>query len=68
VRNGDRIAEGIVHIAHVGLRIDRQAGVQQTQVVAVARPEHQPVVAQDDGLGIFVTGPMDDLESAHAAR
>ena len=66
--DGDRIAERIVDPAHRGGGLDRQLGVQQTQVVAVARPEHQTVVVQRHRLGVFVAGAMDDLERAHVAE
>jgi hypothetical protein len=67
-REGNRVTERIVDPAHLGRRLDRQSGVKQTKVVAVARPEHQAVLAQCHRCGILVARTMDDLERAHGLR
>ena len=42
----DRIAEHVVHPAHLAVRRERELGADQAQVVAVARAQHQPVLAE----------------------
>lgn len=43
----------------------RRAGIQQAQVVAVARAKHQAIFTQRHRFGIFVTGTVDDFEPTH---
>ena len=63
--DGDRVAERVVDPAHLGGRIDGQAGIEQAQIVAVARPEHQAMLTQRHRGRIFVARAVDDLEGAH---
>jgi hypothetical protein len=64
--DGNRIAERIVDPAHMGGGVYRQSGMQQAQIVAVARPEHQAMLAQGHWGRIVVARAMVDLEGAHA--
>ena len=66
-RDRNRIAKRIVDPTDVGCRFDHQTGVKKSQVVAVPRPEHEPVVTERHLLGIIVTSAVDDLESAHVS-
>jgi hypothetical protein len=43
------------------LRRDGDAGVEQPQIVAVARSAHEPMLAQHHGLLVPVLGPMFDF-------
>jgi hypothetical protein len=62
----DRIAEHVVQPAHrARRRLDRQRGVDQPQVVAVARPGHQAVLAELHRVAIAVGGPVPDVEDGH---
>jgi len=63
--DGDRIAKWVVDPPDLRGGFDHQAGVEKAKVMAVARPEHQPVVAERHRLGIFVASTVDDLEGAH---
>src|SRR5262249_2797196 len=64
-RHGDRVAEHVVQPADAGARADLQAGLEQTHVVAVARAEHETVVAEGDGSGIPVRGRVANGDERH---
>ena len=66
--DGDRVAECVVDPAHLGGGVDGQAGMEQAQIVAVARPEHQAMFAQRHRGRIVVARAVDDLEGAHGPR
>ena len=61
----DRIAEHVVHPAHVARRRQRQLGRHQPQVVRIARPQHQPVLAEGDRPGVAVGGGVADGQGLH---
>ena len=60
VENRDRIAEDIVPPPHLRLWGDRNRGLNQAQIMAVARPEHRLMFAENDGFTISVHGVVND--------
>ena len=61
----DRIAEHVVHPARRARRRQCQFGIDQPQIVAVARPQHQPVRAEGRRPGIAVPRRVADREMLH---
>jgi hypothetical protein len=62
-RDGDGIAEHVVYPAQIGgLRRNRDARIEKTQIVAVARSAHEPVLAQGHRLLIAVFSAMRDAK------
>ena len=47
---------------------ERELGADQAQVVAVARAQHQPVLAEGDRRGIAVGGGVADGEELHVGN
>ena len=64
-RDGDRITERIVYPAERGRRHDAEFGGNQPQIVAVARPHHQPVLAERHRLRVGVGGSVIDPQAGH---
>ena len=65
IHERDRIAEHVVHPAHVARRRHRQLRAREPEVMAVARPQHQPVPAEFDRPRIAVDGGMAHGEELH---
>jgi hypothetical protein len=61
----DRVAEHVVHPAHVARRRQRQFGGHQAQVVAVARAQHQPVLAEGDRARVAIGGGVANGQDPH---
>jgi hypothetical protein len=61
----DGIAEHVVHPAGDARRRQRQLGRHQPQVVAVARAQHQPVLAEADRARVLVLGGVTDGQKFH---
>ena len=62
----ERIA---VHVAHPGdlvRGLDLERHFHDPQVVAFTRPQHEPVLAERDGLRIGVRRPVLDVQARHA--
>ena len=62
IRDGDGVAIGVVHPAQPRLRSDRERGIDDAQVEAVARPQHQPVRPELHGRGIAVGRGVADAQ------
>ena len=62
-----RVAEHIVHPAHIARRRQRQLRLDQPQVVAVARAQHQPVRPERDRRRIAVARLVANGQIFHAA-
>src|ERR1700681_4656385 len=66
--DGDRVIEGIVQPAQMsGLRRDDQVGLDQPQVVTLARAEHHAMFAEADGLTVAVDSGVAHREKRHQA-
>src|SRR5258708_3497505 len=64
--DGHAIAEDVVNPAQIGgLGRDLDLRLQQLLVIAVARPEHDPMLAQRHGLSIAVDGRMSHGDQGH---
>src|SRR5216684_1411655 len=65
-RDGDAIAEDVVYPAQIRrLRRDSDRRLDQPLIIAVARPEHDPVLAQGDRPLVAVGGDVVDVEDWH---
>src|SRR5271170_4635216 len=61
----NRITEDIVHPAQLGGRwSNREAGIQQAQIMAVPGTAHQPMLAERHRLVVAVLGAMFDAKYA----
>jgi len=65
IGNRHRVSKNIVESAHPGRWFDRQLGLDQAEVVTVARPEHEPVLAERNGPGIGVRGLVFNRQPLH---
>ena len=68
LERGDRhgVVERVVQPAQVrGPRGDRQACLDQAQIMARPGAEHHPVFSQPDGLTVAIDGGMTDREDGH---
>ena len=64
--NRHAIAEHVVHPADIGrFRRDREAGVEQLLVIAVARPQHHAVLTEGNRLLVAVGGDVPNGDDAH---
>jgi hypothetical protein len=64
-KSGDRngVAEHIVHPAQLRrLRRDDDSGIQEAQIMAVARPTHESMLAERHGHSIPIRGSVFDFE------
>ena len=62
----NRIAEHVIDPAHRRGRRDFQAGLDEPKVVTVARPQHEPMIAEPDRAAVTIDGRMTDIENGHA--
>jgi hypothetical protein len=60
------VARDVLAPADGCLRRDRERALDDAQVAALARPQHQPVRAEPDGLAVAVGRPVHDAECRHA--
>jgi hypothetical protein len=67
-RDGDRIAERVVKPAQRRRRRAIQAGSNQAKVVAVARAQHQSMIAEPNRPAVTVDGAAPHLENAQMNR
>jgi hypothetical protein len=68
-RNGNTVSEDIVDPAHCAWsRINVDPGIQEPLIVAIAGPEHDPVLAERDGLLIAIRRYVPDREKRHLIR
>jgi hypothetical protein len=67
-RDGDRVAEDVVQPADAGVGPDLEPRLKQPEVVAVPRPEHEPVVAERDRLDVAVGGRVANGDDGHGKR
>ena len=68
-RDGDAVAEDIVdppQSARRGIYLD--PGVEEPLIIAVARPEHDPVLTEGDWLLVAVGRDVPDREKRHLIR
>ena len=63
--DGDRVAEHVVQPANGRRRGHGKTTVDQAQVVTVARPQHQPMLAEPHGPAIAIDRQMIDGEQLH---
>ena len=64
--NRHAIAKHVVHPADIGrFRSDREPGVEQLLIVAVARPQHHAVLAEGNRLLVAVDGKVPNGDDAH---
>jgi hypothetical protein len=65
-RDRDAVAEHVVNPAQRHrLRLDPEIAGQHAQIVPVARPQHDPVLAERDGGRIAVYGLVVDRQARH---
>ncbi len=61
----DRVAEHIVHPAQIGLGRNLELGLHDPQIVAVARTQHHPVLAEFHRIGVAIGRGVTNVEGEH---
>jgi hypothetical protein len=64
-RDGDRIAENIMHPANRRRRRECQIGFNQAKIVAIARAQHQSMIAEHDGTIVAINRGVPHIENGH---
>jgi hypothetical protein len=68
-RNGNTVSEDIVDPAHCAWsRINVDPGIQEPLIVAIAGPEHDPVLTEGDWLLVAVGRDVPNREKRHLMR